>query len=94
MWVGFVVYFCLFGMLLNCCQQPSDCTCTLNPRAAAAPCLPSCCADGTAWGMLLLSSNAMDIVPTEDRLSWRVTGGVLDMFLLAGPTPLAVSGQE
>jgi hypothetical protein len=44
--------------------------------------------------MLLLSSNAMDIVPTEDRLSWRVTGGVLDFFLLAGPTPLAVSWQD
>ncbi|KAL4448263.1 hypothetical protein ABPG75_005482 [Micractinium tetrahymenae] len=49
--------------------------------------------DGSAWGMLLLSSNALDIVPTPDKLSWRVTGGVLDMFILVGPTPLAVMDQ-
>lgn len=34
----------------------------LSPPSARPP------ADGTAWGMLLLSSNAMDIVPTEDKL--------------------------
>lgn len=49
--------------------------------------------DGTAWGMVLLSSNAMDVVPTEDRLSWRVTGGIIDLFLLAGLTPLDVMEQ-
>ncbi|KAL4423393.1 hypothetical protein ABPG77_004324 [Micractinium sp. CCAP 211/92] len=49
--------------------------------------------DGSAWGMLLLSSNALDIVPTQDKLSWRVTGGVLDMFILTGPTPLNVMDQ-
>ena len=50
-------------------------------------------ADGTAWGALLLSSNAMDIVPTEDRLAWRVTGGVLDLWLFLGPTPRDVMDQ-
>lgn len=35
----------------------------------------------------------MDIIPTSDRLSWRITGGMLDLFILAGPTPLAVLDQ-
>ena len=50
-------------------------------------------ADGTAWGALLLSSNGMDIVPTEDRLSWRAIGGVLDVYIMLGPTPLDVMDQ-
>ncbi|KAL6777600.1 AGL1 [Auxenochlorella protothecoides x Auxenochlorella symbiontica] len=49
--------------------------------------------DGTAWGILLLSSNAMDIIPSEEKLSWRVTGGIIDMFVFGGPTPLAVMEQ-
>lgn len=49
--------------------------------------------DGTAWGALVLSSNGMDIVPTEDRLSWRVIGGVIDLWIFLGPTPLDVMDQ-
>ena len=47
------------------------------------PSLPSrcpCCApaaDGSAWGMLLLNSNAMDIVPQADRLRCVRWGPVL-----------------
>ena len=41
----------------------------------------------------MLSSNAMDIVPTEDRVTWRVTGGILDLYLFMGPSPLAVMDQ-
>eukprot|EP00887_Chlorella_sp_A99_P002350 scaffold10.g2350.t1 len=49
--------------------------------------------DGMAWGALLLSANALEIVPGRDRLSWRVTGGVLNLWLFAGPSPAAVMDQ-
>ncbi len=35
----------------------------------------------------------MDIVPTSDRLSFRTTGGILDIFVFLGPTPLDVMDQ-
>lgn len=48
------------------------------------------CADGSSWGVLFFSSNGMDVVPTEDRLSWRVIGGVIDLVgCFAGPLSLA-----
>ena len=50
--------------------------------------------DGTAHGLLLWNSNAMDAVLTTDsRLSFRTTGGVADLYVLAGPTPAAVVEQ-
>jgi hypothetical protein len=50
--------------------------------------------DGTAHGLLLWNSNAMDAVLTTDsRLSFRTTGGILDLYLLAGPTPADVVEQ-
>ena len=36
-------------------------------------------ADGSSWGALLFNSNGMDIVATEDRVSWRAIGGVFDL---------------
>ena len=42
----------------------------------------------------MLNSNAMDIVPVSDRLSWRLTGGIVDLFLLTGgPSPSHVLDQ-
>ncbi|EIE19743.1 hypothetical protein COCSUDRAFT_31111 [Coccomyxa subellipsoidea C-169] len=49
--------------------------------------------DGSAHGVLLLNSNAMDVVLTKTRVQWRVTGGVLDFYFLMGPTPNAVLDQ-
>ena len=50
--------------------------------------------DGTAHGLLLWNSNAMDAVLTTDsRLSFRTTGGVLDLYVLAGPSPAQVVEQ-
>lgn len=48
---------------------------------------------GTAWGYFMLSSNGMEIIPTADRLSWRLIGGIIDLFILTGPTPAAVLDQ-
>lgn len=42
----------------------------------------ACClrptADGSAWGVLLLNSNAMDIVPTEEKLRWAFGSAAAD----------------
>ncbi|GAB4817380.1 hypothetical protein N2152v2_004426 [Parachlorella kessleri] len=46
--------------------------------------------DGSSWGALLFNSNGMDIVATEDRVSWRAIGGVFDLFIFMGPSPLDV----
>jgi hypothetical protein len=57
------------------------------------PLLIAVTADGRAHGYLILSSNAVDIVPAQSALSWRLTGGVVDLFVFAGPTPLDVLDQ-
>jgi hypothetical protein len=49
--------------------------------------------DGTSHGLLLWNSNAMDAVLRPDRLSFRATGGLLDVYVLGGPTPAAVLDQ-
>lgn len=43
--------------------------------------------------MLLMNSNGMDVVLQPTSASFRVIGGVLDLYVLAGPTPLAVLEQ-
>ncbi|KAL4114424.1 hypothetical protein PRIC2_014363 [Phytophthora ramorum] len=42
---------------------------------------------GNAHGIFVLSSNAMEVVARRDALTYRLTGGVLDMFVFTGPTP-------
>ncbi|KAK9831002.1 hypothetical protein WJX81_007621 [Elliptochloris bilobata] len=49
--------------------------------------------DGVAHGMLLLNSNGMEIVPGPDFLSFRTTGGVLDLYVFSGPRPADVMEQ-
>uniref|UniRef100_F6Q4W1 P-type domain-containing protein n=1 Tax=Ornithorhynchus anatinus TaxID=9258 RepID=F6Q4W1_ORNAN len=50
--------------------------------------------DGHAHGVLLLNSNAMDVTlqPTP-ALTYRTTGGILDFFVVLGPTPELVTQQ-
>ena len=50
-------------------------------------------ADGKAHGVLLLNSNGMDVVLTKTKVRWSVTGGVLDIYFLMGPTPNLVLDQ-
>ncbi|NWR66177.1 MGA protein, partial [Bucorvus abyssinicus] len=44
--------------------------------------------DGSAHGVLLLNSNAMDVTfqPTP-ALTYRTVGGILDFYMVLGPTP-------
>uniref|UniRef100_A0A9L0IEJ8 Maltase-glucoamylase 2 (putative) n=1 Tax=Equus asinus TaxID=9793 RepID=A0A9L0IEJ8_EQUAS len=50
--------------------------------------------DGSAHGVLLLNSNAMDVTfqPTP-ALTYRTTGGILDFYMFLGPTPELVTQQ-
>lgn len=49
--------------------------------------------DGSTSGVLLFSSNAMDVSVTHDAVQYRVVGGMLDMYCFAGPTPDLVMEQ-
>ncbi|XP_053512591.1 maltase-glucoamylase isoform X2 [Artibeus jamaicensis] len=50
--------------------------------------------DGSAHGVLLLNSNAMDVtVQPTPALTYRTTGGILDFYVVLGPTPELVAQQ-
>lgn len=50
--------------------------------------------DGSAHGVFLLNSNAMDVLlqPTP-ALTWRTIGGILNFYVLLGPEPKSVIRQ-
>ncbi|XP_006861321.1 PREDICTED: maltase-glucoamylase, intestinal [Chrysochloris asiatica] len=50
--------------------------------------------NGSAHGVLLLNSNAMDVTfQPMPALTYRTTGGVLDFYVVLGPTPELVTQQ-
>ncbi|KAA1100175.1 hypothetical protein PGT21_030992 [Puccinia graminis f. sp. tritici] len=44
-------------------------------------------------GVFLLNSNGMDITLNKESIQYDVTGGVLDFYFLAGPSPVKVAEQ-
>ncbi|XP_063382197.1 lysosomal alpha-glucosidase-like [Cydia fagiglandana] len=49
---------------------------------------------GNSHGMLLLNSYAMDVIlQPAPAITYRTTGGVLNLFVFAGPAPAAVAAQ-
>jgi len=48
---------------------------------------------GETSAIAMINSNAIDVVVAEKTLTWRLTGGEIDLFVLSGPAPALVASQ-
>ena len=48
---------------------------------------------GNAHAVLLYNSNQMDVVLSNTSIEYRITGGIIDLSILLGPTPADVAAQ-
>ncbi|RLN63393.1 hypothetical protein BBJ29_001744 [Phytophthora kernoviae] len=48
---------------------------------------------GQAHGIFVLSANALEAVVRRDALTFRLTGGIIDVFVFSGPSPQDVIEQ-
>eukprot|EP00735_Rhodelphis_limneticus_P000780 TRINITY_DN11307_c0_g1::TRINITY_DN11307_c0_g1_i1::g.745::m.745 TRINITY_DN11307_c0_g1::TRINITY_DN11307_c0_g1_i1::g.745 ORF type:complete len:956 (+),score=271.53,sp/O04893/AGLU_SPIOL/35.44/1e-153,Glyco_hydro_31/PF01055.21/6.7e-148,Trefoil/PF00088.13/5.5e-14,Trefoil/PF00088.13/5.4e+03,Gal_mutarotas_2/PF13802.1/0.002,Gal_mutarotas_2/PF13802.1/5.1e+03,Gal_mutarotas_2/PF13802.1/7.8e+03 TRINITY_DN11307_c0_g1_i1:28-2868(+) len=77
----------------GCCWSPSDVQGAPWCFYEGSP--PSTARNISSWahGVFLLNSNPMDVVAMPDAMYFKPIGGILDMYVFAGPTPADVVQQ-